>query len=113
MPIDRSRINELMDDASSGDEAAFGGLASAVQDELFRLALGNGLRREDAAEATQETLMRAYSGRAGWRLGGNAMAWLCGIAMNVVREILRRTGGGNGRRRMEFEHRRIERGLWT
>jgi RNA polymerase sigma-70 factor (ECF subfamily) len=79
-----------MDDASSGDGAAFGGLASAVQDELFRLALANGLGREDAAEATQEALMRAYTGRAAWRRGGDATAWLCGIAINVVREVLRK-----------------------
>jgi RNA polymerase sigma-70 factor (ECF subfamily) len=90
MPIDRSRINALMDDASSGDDAAFGMLAPAVQDELFRLGLANGLRREDAAEVTQETLMRAYARRAGWHRGADAMGWLCGIAMNVVREILRK-----------------------
>jgi RNA polymerase sigma-70 factor (ECF subfamily) len=84
-----------MDQASSGDDAAFGALAAAVQDELFRLALANGLRREDAAEATQETLLRAYSGRAAWHRGRDATAWLCGIAMNVVREALRK-----GRRRV-------------
>jgi len=79
-----------MDRAASGDDGAFGALASAAQDELFRFALAHGLRREDAAEATQETLLRAFSGRPRWKDGSNAMAWLCGIAVNVVREFHRR-----------------------
>ena len=90
MPADRTRINALMDRASVGDHDTFGVLASAAQDELFRLALAHGLRREDAAEATQETLLRAYAGRHKWNRGADAMAWLCGILLNVVRECHRR-----------------------
>jgi RNA polymerase sigma-70 factor (ECF subfamily) len=89
MPPDRSRINALMDRASAGDHDTFGALASAVQDELFRLALAHGLHREDAAEATQETLLRAYAGRRKWNRGADAMAWLCGILVNVARECHR------------------------
>jgi RNA polymerase sigma-70 factor (ECF subfamily) len=90
MPPDRTRINALMDRASAGDHDTFGLLASAVQDELFRLALAHGLRRDDAAEATQETLLRAYAGRRKWNRGSDAIAWLCGILINVVREHHRR-----------------------
>jgi RNA polymerase sigma-70 factor (ECF subfamily) len=90
MPPDRSRINALMDLASAGDQETFGLLASAVQDELFRLALAHGLRRDDAAEATQESLLRAYAGRGKWNRGSDAMAWLCGILLNVAREHHRR-----------------------
>ncbi len=90
MPPDRTRINALMDRASAGDHDTFGALASAVQDELFRLALAHGLRRDDAAEATQETLLRAYAGRRKWNRGADAMAWLCGILVNVAREYHRR-----------------------
>jgi RNA polymerase sigma factor (sigma-70 family) len=96
MPADRTEINALMDQASSGDDDAFGRLASAVQDELFRFALAQGLRREDAVEAAQEVLMRAYSGRGQWRSGSDVMAWLRGIAVNVVRECHRK------RRRQEI-----------
>jgi RNA polymerase sigma factor (sigma-70 family) len=88
--MERTRINAIMQRAAAGDDAAFGALAAAVQDELFRLALAQGLPREDAAEATQETLTRAYARRSGWREGSDAVAWLCGIAMNVVREYRRR-----------------------
>ena len=95
MPPDRTRINALMDLASAGDQETFGLLASAVQDELFRLALAHGLRRDDAAEATQETLLRAYAGRRKWNRGGDAMAWLCGILVNVARDSSSEAGGAS------------------
>jgi RNA polymerase sigma-70 factor, ECF subfamily len=90
MSLDRARINALMDQASAGDAGAFGTLASMVQNELYRLALAQGLRREDAVEVTQEALMRAYTARSEWRRGAEAMAWLCGISINVIREFRRR-----------------------
>jgi RNA polymerase sigma factor (sigma-70 family) len=88
--MERTRVNILMEMASSGDDAAFSALAAAVQDELYRLACALGLKREDAAEAVQETLLRAYSHRSRWKAGSDAMPWLCGIAVNVVRECIRR-----------------------
>ncbi len=86
MPPERNEQNRLMDAAASGNDDAFGALALACQDRLFRFALAHGLGNADAAEATQETLLRAYQGRSNWRVGSNAMSWLYGIAMNVVRE---------------------------
>lgn len=79
-----------MNRASAGDDTAFGALATAVQDELFRTSLALGLAREDAAEATQETLLRAYARRRAWQPDADALAWLCGITVNVVRECHRR-----------------------
>ncbi len=90
MPQDRNEISILMDRASSGDDEAFGAMAEAMQDELFRFGLAQGLRYADAADATQETLMRAYRGRSRWRTGSDATAWLYGIAMNVIRERRRK-----------------------
>jgi len=84
--MDRETINGLMDRASSGDAEAFGAMASMVQDELFRLALAQGLLRDDAVETVQETLLRAYQRLHRWRRGADAAAWLCGIAVNVARE---------------------------
>lgn len=94
----RARITEWMDRASSGDDDAFARLAEAAQDELYRFALAHGLQPADAAEATQEVLLRAYRRRRAWRGGGNAAGWLVGIAMNVVRERLRkgRRGAATG-----------------
>ena len=90
MNHDRPLRTDLMDRAASGDDAAFGALALETQDELHRFALAHGLKAADAADATQETFMRAYKARAAWRKGSDASGWLYGIAMNVVREFHRR-----------------------
>ncbi len=90
MRQDKTLCTELMDKAASGDDAAFGALALAVQDDLFRFALAHSLRQADAAEVAQETFLRAYRGRTSWRTGSDVMGWLYGIAMNVVREFHRR-----------------------
>ena len=86
MPMDRSQINVYMQRARSGDHAAYGALAAAVQDELYRLALANGLPPQDAVDAVQEALLRAFAGLEGWRPGSDALAWLCGFIVNVCRE---------------------------
>lgn len=83
-------LNELMDRAGRGDAAAFGLLAHHAQDDLFRVALAQGASGADAAEIVQETFLRAYERRTSWRAGGNAVGWLRGIAMNVLRETRRR-----------------------
>lgn len=90
MESPRAQCSRLMDLASAGGAAAFGELAGRMQDELFRFALAQLLCRADAAEAVQETLLRAYQRRRRWRKGGDAVAWLYGICLNVVREIRRR-----------------------
>lgn len=87
---DRLQISELMDRASSGDDGAFADLADALQDRLYRFALAHLLHWADAAEAVQETLLRAYRRRGDWKGGSDAWSWFAGIAMNVVRECRRR-----------------------
>lgn len=90
MRPDREICTDLMDRAARGDGEAFGSLALAVQDDLYRFGLSQCLRQADAAEATQECFLRAYRQRATWRPGGDVMGWMYGIAMNVVREFRRR-----------------------
>ena len=88
--MDRAVVNSLMEEASSGDGHAYAALASLVQDELSRFAIAQGLERENASDATQEVLMRAYARRSTWKPGSDALAWLCGITLNVVRETKRK-----------------------
>ncbi|MBL7139851.1 MAG: sigma-70 family RNA polymerase sigma factor [Planctomycetes bacterium] len=84
------RLRGWMAAARGGDASAFARVAAVAQDPLYRLALANGLGAVDAAEATQETLARAYEHRRRFRADGDAMPWLYGILMNVVREYRRR-----------------------
>ena len=90
----RAHNTRLMDGAAAGDDGAFGELARRMQDGLLRFALAHGLAHADAAEAVQETLLRAWRARGRWRAGADATAWLYGIAMNVVREFRRQRGRG-------------------
>ncbi len=90
MPSTREHISECMSKAASGDDEAFSSLAWAVQDDLYRFGLAFGLNTADAAEMTQEVLLRAYRGQKTWQAGTDALAWLYGIAMNVARELLRK-----------------------
>jgi RNA polymerase sigma-70 factor (ECF subfamily) len=90
MGHDRAQINEWMNRAAIGDTDAFGKLASAVQDDLFRLALACGLGWTDAREVTQEVLLRAYRGRKNWQKNRDVMPWIYGIAVNVTREMRRK-----------------------
>jgi RNA polymerase sigma-70 factor (ECF subfamily) len=90
MAADELTCRELMRRAVSGDVDAFGRLALARQDDLYRLALSAGLMTDDAAEAVQEALSRAWHRRGKWRPDGNVVAWLRGIALNVAREFRRR-----------------------
>jgi RNA polymerase sigma-70 factor (ECF subfamily) len=87
--VDRLQLNAYMRRACSGDCEAFGALAADVQDELYRLALASGLQPADAVEAVQETLLRAFAGRQGWRQGSDVMGWLCGFVVNICRERYR------------------------
>ena len=89
MAATRAQCSKWMDLAKGGDADAFGRLAEAMQDDIFRFARACGLAHADAAEATQETFLRAYSRRTSWRPGGDAAAWLHGFAMNVIREARR------------------------
>lgn len=83
-------LNPWMDRAARGDREAFGCLALAAQDRLFRFALAQGLYAADASEAVQETLLRVFARRSAWRPGADAQGWLLGFAMNVIREMRRR-----------------------
>lgn len=92
MAISPELSGRLLDQCLAGVESAFGELAQMVQDDLYRFALAHGLNFHDAADATQETLLRAYNKRMSWQAGRNGPAWLYGFAMNVVREFRRKAG---------------------
>nr|WP_217915140.1 RNA polymerase subunit sigma-70 [Miltoncostaea marina] len=72
------------------DERAFGELAERCRPELrvhcYRM-LGS---LEDADDAVQEALLRAWRGREGYRGTGPARAWLYGIATHAAIDAARR-----------------------
>lgn len=74
--------------AQHGDLDAFNQLAQRYERQLHNVSfrmLGNAQLAEDV---TQESLIKAHRGIAGFR-GGNLRAWLIRIASNVCKDFLR------------------------
>ena len=75
-----------------GDETAFDEIVRAHRGEIYRVArriLGS---HEDADEAAQEALVRAWRSLDGFRGDSSIRTWLVRIAVNVARTMLRRRG---------------------
>ena len=76
--------------AADGDQAAFGELARLHRRELHVHCYRMLASFDDAEDAVQETLLRAWRGRAGLAGGGpEYRAWLYRIATNVCLDMLR------------------------
>lgn len=90
--MEPSLADALMARAASGDREAFARLAELAAPAVYRFCLAHlpPPLRESAQDARQECLLRAWRGRRRFRPGGSAVAWLLGIAMNVVRERRRK-----------------------
>jgi len=80
---------ELLSQAAAGDQTAFGLLVEPHQRAMFRHCyrmLGSGT---DAEDATQDALVRAWRGLAGFDGAGAFGGWLHRIATNVCLDRLR------------------------
>jgi RNA polymerase sigma factor (sigma-70 family) len=81
--------SDLVAAALRGDPEAFAALVEPHRPRLTafleRLLAG----RDEAEDAVQETLLRAYLGLSGLRRPDHATSWLFGIAVNVARMRLR------------------------
>jgi RNA polymerase sigma-70 factor (ECF subfamily) len=87
---------ELYGLARSGDPAAFAELYERHEPALFRYALHLTGRRETAEELTQEIFVRLLEAPAGRfdPARGRLVAYLYGVARNLVRESKRRVSVG-------------------
>jgi RNA polymerase sigma-70 factor (TIGR02960 family) len=74
--------------AADGDESAFAGLTALHRRELHVHCYRMLASFDDAEDAVQETLLRAWRGRSGLA-GGQHRAWLYRIATNVCLDALR------------------------
>jgi len=74
--------------AADGDQAAFGELAQRHRRELHVHCYRMLASFDDAEDAVQDTLLRAWRGRDGLRAGEHR-AWLYRIATNVCLDMLR------------------------
>lgn len=80
----------MVEEARAGSEAAFGQLADAHRGELHVHCYRMLASFEDAEDAVQETLVRAWSRISTYAGTSTFRAWLYAIATNVCLDALRR-----------------------
>ena len=80
----------LADAAKSGRSATFATLSEQYREQLFRAAHRITRSREDAEDAVQDTLLRAFVHREDFQGRSNFGTWLTRIAINSALMILRK-----------------------
>lgn len=80
---------ELIVEVLRGDHQAYAVLINRYQRPIFNLLLRMVGCREDAADLSQETFLRAYANLAQFRLSSRFFPWLYAIGMNLARDHLR------------------------
>jgi RNA polymerase sigma-70 factor (ECF subfamily) len=81
-----ARLRAAADGARAGDPEAFRALVAETTGTVFRLAVALSGDRDEAADVTQETYVRAWERLDELRDGAAALGWLCRIARNVAHD---------------------------
>ncbi|MBI1374013.1 MAG: sigma-70 family RNA polymerase sigma factor [Phycisphaera sp.] len=85
------RETELVEAALAGDRNALGTLLTCYQKRVYHLCLRMVSNPDDAADITQDVLVRAIQHLGGFRQGSRFSTWLFRIAMNAAISHLRRS----------------------
>jgi RNA polymerase sigma-70 factor (ECF subfamily) len=75
---------QLVDAARAGDEGAFSELFTRHHGRLLKLALQHRLTAQDAEDAVQQTMMKAWQGLGGFRGESRFATWITRVLMNEV-----------------------------
>lgn len=80
----------LLRAAQAGDKAAFEKLVSPHLSKLYNLAYHLCQHRDDAADAVQETVIKAYRSLSGFREEADLSTWLSRILRNTILDEVKR-----------------------
>ena len=80
----------LIQRARGNDANAFEQIVREYEKLLYNIALRSLRFPEDAADAVQETFLKAYTGLPSFRGESKLSVWLCRIISNVCTDMLRR-----------------------
>lgn len=83
------REDDLIRRATAGEIEAFELLVRDLQHRLFRFIVALTGNTDDAEDALQETLLRAYRSLHTYRAAASFSTWVHGIALNVTRNWIR------------------------
>src|SRR4051812_47196923 len=80
---------ELLERLALGDDAAFECLFMRHHGRVYRVVYGLVDRRDMAEDVTQEAFLELYRQPPVLRGGGSLPAWLCRVALNRCRNLMR------------------------
>ncbi|MGD8564089.1 MAG: RNA polymerase sigma factor [Desulfarculaceae bacterium] len=83
-------MTSLVEDAGQGDRQALEKLAEIFWVDVFRMIYYRTQSKEDAEDLTQDVFLRAFANLGKLREPGRFKPWLFGIALNRVRDHMRR-----------------------
>jgi RNA polymerase sigma-70 factor (ECF subfamily) len=83
---------KLVELAQEGSEEAFSELVKVYQSKVFSMALSFTRDRETADDLSQEIFLKAYLALPKFRFGSEFGTWLYRVAMNHVKDFLRKKG---------------------
>jgi RNA polymerase sigma-70 factor (ECF subfamily) len=87
--MEERRLVEL---AQEGSEESFSELVRMYQSKVFSMALNFSRDRETADDLAQEIFLKAYLALPKFRFGSEFGTWLYRVALNHVRDFLRKKG---------------------
>ena len=90
MSWDDASDTELVRRFKSGDDGAFDAIVERFQDRIFRLASVSLIDQQNAADVTQEVLVRSHKGLRGFRFRAEPFTWVYRTTKLVCREFNRR-----------------------
>lgn len=80
---------QLLERLQQGDETAFAELTAEYSQTIYNIALRMLRNREDAADMTQEVLIKIYRNIALFRGDSQLSTWIYRISVNTCRDALR------------------------
>lgn len=90
LPDEEARERLLIKRSQKGDAAAFEELALAYQKRIYHIAMRMLGHAEDAADMTQEALIKMYRALPKFRGDAAFSTWVYRITVNTCRDMLRR-----------------------
>ena len=87
---DQAERRALLRAAQAGDKAAFEKLVSPHLSKLYNLAYHLIQHRDDAADAVQDTVIKAYRSLSGFREEADLSTWLARILKNTILDEVKR-----------------------
>lgn len=89
-PLSEKREKQLLEQIGRGDRGALGELLTAHHRQIYHLCLRMVSQRDDAAELTQDVLVKATQHIDSFKQGSRFGTWLYRIAMNLSISHLRK-----------------------